>query len=412
MDKDILELLGGNVLTEDVKTALQEAWNKKVDEVREETTLKLKEEYASRFKHERSMMAEAADKFLSEQLHKEIEELVEDKKALAHQRAELGKTIHEAKAEYTKRISQHTAMIESFVKAQLAKELTELNHDHKGLIADRAEASKSIEEARQQMKKEFDDRLGMLESFVIRNLEKEVTELHEDRKQLQSTRVELIRESKAKIEEARKAFVKRSSTIVESAINDYLVKEMTQLKEDITISSNNHFGRKIFEAFAAEYMTSHLSEGSQVKVLTQKLEESKKEMEALSKKNIDSTKLVESSNRKVKLAEEESLRVKTLNSLLNTLTGDKREIMEGLLRTVKTEKLNESFKKYLPSIVSGSTTNLKVDVTKRQNLAENSTKTTLKTGNKVNNIIEEAEEAEKAETNDVLRLKRLAGLTN
>ena len=48
---------------------------------------------------------------------------------------------------------------------------------------------------------------------------------------------------------------------------NHLKVKLLALKEDIDIARSNDFGRKIFEAFANEYTTSHLNENSEVSKL-------------------------------------------------------------------------------------------------------------------------------------------------
>ena len=48
MEDAIEELLGGDVLSEDVKTSLTEAWEKKLTEAREQITNEIREEFATR----------------------------------------------------------------------------------------------------------------------------------------------------------------------------------------------------------------------------------------------------------------------------------------------------------------------------------------------------------------------------
>ena len=57
------------------------------------------------------------------------------------------------------------------------------------------------------------------------------------------------------------------ASIVESTVTG----ELSTLKEDIMLAKENMFGRKIFETFATEFMSSHLAEGTQVSKLSLEL---------------------------------------------------------------------------------------------------------------------------------------------
>jgi hypothetical protein len=59
--------------------------------------------------------------------------------------------------------------------------------------------------------------------------------------------------------------------------------------------------------------------------------------------------------RKVKLAEDKAVRTKVLGELLGNLRGEKRQIMERMLETTRTESLRESFNKLLPVVLDETT---------------------------------------------------------
>ena len=68
MTVNFTELLENAELTEDVKSALQEAWEGKISEAREELTAELREEFAQRYEHDKSQIVEAVDNFISEKV--------------------------------------------------------------------------------------------------------------------------------------------------------------------------------------------------------------------------------------------------------------------------------------------------------------------------------------------------------
>ncbi len=74
------------------------------------------------------------------------------------------------------------------------------------------------------------------------------------KKDLAETKVRLVREGKAHFEKVRKDFIERSANAISETVDRGLRSEIKQLKEDIDSARKNDFGRKIFEAFANEYM--------------------------------------------------------------------------------------------------------------------------------------------------------------
>jgi hypothetical protein len=104
-----------------------------------------------------------------------------------------------------------------------------------------------------------------------------------------------------------------------------------------------------------------------------------------------------------------------MGELLAPLSHDKRTVMKELLESVKTEKLRESFTKYLPSVI-GNGEGKKVASNARQTLAES--KVVVKkdscvaiTGDQRNNRLMESVKAEddlvSQETAEILKLAGL-----
>lgn len=418
MEKGLIELLESSVLNEETKTALQEAWNTKLDEVRasvrEEVSSELREEYAARFEHDKSNLVEAMDRMLTDAVKKYAGESVEATKALQEERAQLTTAIKEARASYKAQLSEHNAILQQFVLKQLKEELAELAEDHKAVQAQRVADAKKLREHRTALNEQAAERINQLEGFVLEQLKKELTELNEDKQALVDAKVRLVAESKAKLDETKKAFVTRASKVVETAIESHLRREMTQLKEDIEEARRNMFGRRLFEAFQAEYMTSYLNEGSEVKALNLKLAESQdalaKATEQLSEKSNEMAQV----ERRARLAEDRATRVATMNGLLSPLGKEKRAMMEELLEGVKTANLKEAFNKYLPSILNEGRS---APTQGRRVLSETAPvtekKTIAKTGDRSNRLAESAraeEVTQSASQDEIVNLRRLAGL--
>ena len=70
----IKPLLDSGLINEDVGAQLNEAWESKLNEARQQVRAELHEEFAQRYEHDRSVMVEALDKMVTESLSEEIEE--------------------------------------------------------------------------------------------------------------------------------------------------------------------------------------------------------------------------------------------------------------------------------------------------------------------------------------------------
>ena len=307
----IKQLLDKDLVTEETRTQIEEAWEAKLSEVKETAKAELREEFAQRYEHDKAQMVEAVDRMMTEGLTKEIAEFVEDRKQLAAQRVE-----------YKKNMKPHMEMLRKFISSQLANEMKELH-------TDRAQMAEQIK---------------TLESFVTSSLAKELNEFETDKRSVVETRVKLVKEAKQKFAEIRSAFIKKASKVVETMVSESITKEMTQFKEDIKTARENNFGRKIFEAYASEYLSSYLNETSEVRKMQKQLDEAQAKI-------TENEKLLESTSIEKKKIEAEYKRDRVLSEMLQPLSGDKREVMSNLLETVQTDKLQTAFNKYLPHVM-------------------------------------------------------------
>jgi hypothetical protein len=356
------KLFETGILSEEVRSSLEEAWNEKVKENKNSVTAELREEFAKRYEHDKQNMVEALDRMVSEKLSSEIAEFAEDKKALA-----------EARVQYKKQVSEHSNLLKEFVLKQLTKEIAEVNED----------------------RKKVSENFAKLEDFVVKQLAKEITEFAEDKKDLAETKVKLVKEAKVKLDEVKQRFIEKSAKIVQESVNKKLAEEITQLKEDIKGARENHFGRKLFEAFANEYQTSYLNEKSETSKLMKIVAEKDEALAEAKKAVTEKQQLVESKEQEIAKAKDEAKRVEVMTELLAPLGKDKKEIMSELLESVATDKLHTAFDKYLPAVMDDKSA-IKA---KRMALTEASEVT----GDKASKIVTE-------EKSNLIELRRLAGL--
>jgi hypothetical protein len=314
------QLVESGVMTEETKSVVEAAFAAKIQENRDQVAAELREEFAQKYTHDKTVMVEAIDKMLSDRLAVEMSELHEDKKALA-----------EAKAAYQQKVTEDAKKLEGFVINQLGRELVEFQNDRK-------KVSENFEK---------------LEQFVVHALAKEISEFATDKKDLAETKVKLVREAKSKFEDIKQAFIKRSAQVVETTVTKKLTTEIKQLKEDIENSRNNDFGRRIYEAFAQEFSSSFLNEKSETSKLLKIIQKKEQELSEATQKIAEKNNLVESTQREIRVTKDLMERKSAMAEMLAPLSADKREIMKDLLESVPTKKLNESFEKYLPAVMEG-----------------------------------------------------------
>ena len=313
------KLLENSGMADEAKTMIQEAWEAQISEAKEQLTAELREEFSRKFQHDKSVLIESIDKFLSDKLQAELQDFAKDKQSLVAE-----------KVQYKAKVREHLEQLDQFMVNHLAKEVKDLRND----------------------KKAMKENVAQLESFLIQKLSEEIEDFRRDKQALVEQRVKLVSEGKKQITEAKKSFIKQATKIVESTINDALNKEISQYKQDIIAARENDFGRRVFEAFVSEYMTSHLNECSEINKMKKVLESKEAQIQVMESKITEKQKLVENANRELNVTKDRLVRTKTMSKLLAPLGKDKRQVMEELLQTVETKKLNEAYDKYLPAVLN------------------------------------------------------------
>tara|TARA_Y100001978_G_scaffold203436_1_gene229302 strand:+ start:543 stop:1646 length:1104 start_codon:yes stop_codon:yes gene_type:complete len=357
-------ILESDAISEDLKTQIQETWKSKLDEAREEITAELRDEFAQRYENDKGQIVEAMDKMLTDRITAEIEELKADRAALAEQTVA-----------YKTNIDKHIGLVDKFVAEQLAKEVKELHAD------------------RTDLKSNF----AKLENFVVKQLAKELTEFEADKKAVVEQKVKLVAEGKKMIAEAKQRFVSKAADVVEKTVEKSLRSELSQLKDDIKVAKENNFGRKVFEAFAGEYMSSHLAEGTEVRKLQKELETATTNTTDAESKLKEKDAEIEAVQMKLRIAEDKNVREKALTELTANLSKDKRRVMNELLESVQTSDLKKQFNKYLPAVLNES-------APAESNKTIVTESVTEVTGNR------EAPAETSSSNGDIVELKKLAGL--
>jgi hypothetical protein len=362
----IKPLLDSELINEETRSAISEAWDTKLTEAREQVRAELREEFAQRYEHDKSVMVEALDKMVTEGLAAEVQAVAAEKQALAEDRVK-----------FQAKIKEDATKFNNFMVTKLAEEISELRKD----------------------RKMHTEGLGKLESFVVHALAREIQEFATDKRDVVETKVRLVREARSQLEGLKARFVKGSAEKMSQAVSRHLKVELTQLHEDIQIARENNFGRSIFEAYAAEFGATHLNEKAEVRKLHNMIANKDHQLSEAIKLTQRAKTLVESKEREIRIIKESNERQSTMDDLLAPLNEEKRETMRNLLESVQTARLNAAFEKYLPAVLAeGKSTS------SRKAIVESVSEVT---GDKT----ARSQVEDNAEDNsNVIAIKRLAGL--
>lgn len=365
----IKPLIDSGLINEDVAGELKTAFDTKLMEAKDQVRGELRNEFAQRYEHDRSVMVEALDKMVTESLSEEIKEFHEEKTA-----------INEDRVKAKLKLKESATKFNNFMVTKLAEEIRELRTDRKVQLENQ----------------------DKLQKFIVHALAKEIKEFAQDRQAVVEQRVKLVAEGRKQLTALKSKFIAESSKRVGATVATHLKGELSQLKEDIKTARENSFGRKIFETFAGEFSTTYLNDKAEtrkiVKVLNDKEQELAESMVKLAKAN----QIIESKEREVNIIKESTQREKELVKLTASLNKEKAQVMRSLLESVQSDKLKNAFDKYLPAVLNEGS-----EKARKSSLTESVS--TVVDGNKSAKKEQYVEEDYDAGSN-VIDLKRLAGL--
>ena len=354
-------LLDSDLINEEAQQQISEAWEAKLNEAREQVRAELREEFAQRYEHDKTVMVEALDRMVTEGLAVELEQVKAEKQSLAEDRVRFQAKMKESSTKFN-----------DFMVTKLAEEIGELRKD----------------------RKMHTEGVAKLESFVVHALAREIREFAQDKQDVVETKVRLVREARKQLETLKARFVTESAKKMSNAVGNHLKAELGQLQEDIKVARENNFGRRIFEAYAAEFGATHLNEKAEVRKLHDVIARREQQLGEAIKLGAKAKTLVESKEREIRIIKESNQRESAMEELLAPLNQEKAAVMRNLLESVQTNRLSGAFEKYLPAVLADRSVKASKVITENVSVA---------TGDKSARVQEE-------DRSNVIDLKRLAGL--
>ena len=352
-------LIDNGILSESTQQTINEAWEHKLTEAREEIRKEIREEFADRYEHDKEIMEGALDKMVTDALEEEIKEFSQDKRALAEARVAFARPSRDTSKKFNK-----------FLTQKLAEEISEFRKD------------RNLNQVG----------IKKLENFVFRALAEEISEFAIDKKKLSATKNKLVSEAKNQLANLKKKFINRSAATINEAVTKQLRTELRQLREDVQTARKSTFGRKIFEAFASEFASTHLNENSEIRRLQSVVEAKNQKLAKVIKAVEKRDAVMENQAREIRKTNAVRQREKLLAEMLDTLAPEKKRTMKTLLEDVQTFKLRSAFEKYLPSVLDNKPV-------KQALLTESKFEVTGDKTAKANN-----------DDNNIIDIQRLAGL--
>lgn len=164
--------------------------------------------------------------------------------------------------------------------------------------------------------------------------------------------VEARREMAATVQKDMKTMLEALDAYVETR----LTVEFDELRESITEVKKEDHGRKVLEVIGEQYMAMFSNQGN----VEKELNERKAELDRITNELREAKEQLSTRERAAKL-----------ESILESLTGDSREVMGAILENVPTDKLEDAYTRYIGRVIRESVDSTKNSEKDKTVLAEN-----------------------------------------
>lgn len=242
----------------------------------------------------------------------------------------------------------NSELLSEETKAELTSQWNESVDSYKTQIREEVTVEVRSELA-EQWTNERDSLIEKVDTFVTEALEKEIDELKGDIDRFRDLEAEyaekLVEEKHILATELAKELDELVDKI-DAFFEMRLAEEMEELKEDLEVVKQNDFGRRMFEAYSAEYSKNFINDDS----IAAELNATKQKLEDVERQ------LAESDKSKAQM-----IREAKMNEVLANLTGKKREQMEFILKSIETKKLQEAYNYFIGRVLKEET---KIEETK------------------------------------------------
>lgn len=232
--------------------------------------------------------------------------------------------------------SEITEQFQTFVAAQIDEQRQLIEQEV------RTELTQSLSE---QWIQERDALIESLDMKTDEILKAELDELKEDISAFRDLEVEYaakLVEQKQQLAESLQGNISTLAEMLDEFVHLKLSEELEELKTDITETKKLAFGKKMFESFVREYQMNFVDHTD----VEKQLAESTKVVEGVKKQLAESKKALDVAVRNVKMTE----------LLSNVSAGKTRDVMETILNTLPTDKLEEGYGKFIGRVLKESAT--------------------------------------------------------
>ena len=379
LNEKLMESL--NITSADAKNAFNELMKEKVAEIRKEIRQEVYEELSKQSKQDKEQIIESMNQLTNATIAEEKKKNDIHRKNLIKEKLAL----KEAKSNIEKQLADKTALI----KEEYNKKLNESVESIRKEYAEKQDkfikkASDFLNEnvkrevlEMKNDKKQLSESLEKFSKFISEQVDEQVKATKKEMNSLDNLRVRLVKESSEKLANAKKKFFMEASEKMEKFTNNAVARELKEFRQDIAESRKNNFGKKLFEAFAREYAVKFFNEDKVVKSMLESVKANQNKLLHTNKVLEKQLSEAKEQNKNLNIVNNKLTRDKIINESIAHLTKDKQEMIRNLIKEVPTNQLNESIKKFIPMILSNSSSNL---INKNEKVLKEGRKATFLTG--------------------------------
>ena len=352
-------------LSKEIKTKLQEAWDKKLEQAK----IEVREEFASKYSHDRSEIVESMNSMINDTAKSEAVRLAEERKKLIKSRLELKENISGFK---------------KFVAKKLSEEVAQLHADRKILESNVEKFTK----------------------FFVKQVTPVLREYKEENDRLISTRVSLLKEGRKAIVKEKRSMTKKLSVAAEKWLKETVSKEFNEYRQDLVEARKNHFGQRIFETIKSEFETKYFEKNKFAKKLKESKEAVKSKLDSAYKLIKEQNTLLKGKEVMLKNSQSKMRREKIISESISHLPTDKKVVMMEMIKGVNDAQLERKIKQYLPIVLENKSSKV-FDSKRSKRLMEKNNGRRVMTGKKkmpTKLLRENIDSESNKEMNDIYRL--------
>ncbi len=208
MDNIIKKLFEAGLLSEDDQKSLQESFDARIDNevatLRESVETQIREEMAQRFEHDKGQLVEAMDRMLTDVVQKYESEKIAEATKLRESQARYDVAVKDARKAYKTRVQEHAKVLETFVMQKLNSELSEFAEDKRAASQLRLKLAEANAQYKAQYQARNREHAKVMESFIVKQLNAELSEFAQDKQAVQGMKVKLAEANAANKAEYKK----------------------------------------------------------------------------------------------------------------------------------------------------------------------------------------------------------------